>query len=635
MKKIVAAILMLSSFGGVQAQKELPLSEQMSLTVMNTWKDSFQLNPGRPAKWSYDLGVILKGMEYVWKSTGKVEYFNYIKKSMDFYVREDGSIYQYSQKEFNIDYINNGKNILLLYEVTGQEKYKKAADLLRSQLNSHPRTKEGGFWHKKIYPWQMWLDGLYMGQPFYAEYAKIFGEPEAFNDVVRQFVLMEKNARDAKTGLLYHGYDESREQRWANKETGRSPNFWSRSLGWYGMALVDALDHIPANHPGRDSLIGILNRFAAAVVKVQYPKNGLWYQVTDMPEREGNYPEASASCMLTYTLAKGVRKGYLPASYMKAAEKAYEGIKKEFVHKRADGSVYLSGTVMVSGLGGNPYRDGSYEYYLSEKVIDNDPKGIGAFILCAVEMENAEVAAQAGGKGTTIVLDHYFNNETKTTADKRTVPYHYILSEQANGGFSLLGYIAERHGATMKELTASPNKKNLKGAKAYIIVDPDTKEETPEPNFIDAAAQKEIVRWVKKGGTLVLMANDKGNSEFEHLNQLAKNFGVTFNEDSHNRVQKNQYEQGTVPVSAGNPIFSQGNLFIKEYCSLNTQRPATPIVVHEGRTVMALSKFGKGTVLAIGDPWLYNEYTDGRRLPKSFRNYEAAEELIKWLIRKK
>lgn len=363
-------------------------------TVMHLWKDSFALENDKTAKWRYDMGVILKGMEAYWRGTQNQAYFNYIKTMIDFYVDNNGKIKGYKKDEFNIDHVNNGKNILFLYEETGNEKYKKAAGLLRDQLRHHPRTRSGGFWHKDIYPWQMWLDGLYMAQPFYAQYAKLFNEPEAFNDITRQFVLMEQNARDKRTGLLYHGWDESREQRWANKKTGQSPNFWSRALGWYGMAMVDALDYFPANHPGRDSIIAILNRYAKAVVNYQDPVSKTWWDVTDKKNAPGNYHESSASCMLVYALAKGVRMKYLPAYFEKAAVAGFEGIKKEFIEKGRYG-LDLKGTVAVSGLGGNPYRDGSYDYYIKEPVITNDPKGIGAFIKCAAEME---LMRPTGGK---------------------------------------------------------------------------------------------------------------------------------------------------------------------------------------------------------------------------------------------
>lgn len=234
---------------------------------MQLWPDSMALKTPQPAKWIYDQGLILKAVEKVWLRTGNGKYFEYIKKGMDFFVNKEGVIRTYKQTDYNIDNITPGRNLLLLYDVLEDEKYRKAATTLREQLKNHPRTKEGGFWHKKIYPWQMWLDGLYMGEPFYAEYAKRFNEPAAFDDIANQFIWMEQHARDAKTGLLYHAWDESKEQRWAHKTTGQSPHFWGRAMGWYGMALVDVLEIFPASHPKRTELINILKRYIAAIKK--------------------------------------------------------------------------------------------------------------------------------------------------------------------------------------------------------------------------------------------------------------------------------------------------------------------------------------------------------------------------------
>ncbi len=364
------------------------LSEGMADTAMNRlWRDAGKNESGQPAKWTYDHGVVLKGIEGIWRSTGDGKYFRYIQQSMDQFVNSDGTIRTYTLDDYNLDNILPGRNLLLLYKVTGQEKYRKAAALLREQLKTHPRTSEGGFWHKKIYPSQMWLDGLYMAEPFYAEYAATFHEDADFDDIARQFVLMERHARDARTGLLYHGWDESRKQRWANPTTGRSPNFWGRAMGWYGMALADTLDYFPQGHPQRDELIAILIRFGAAIEKYQDKKTGLWYQVLDKGSGKGNYLEASASCMFVYALAKGVRSGYLPATYLQVAQKGYKGIVDHFIKTDARGQVNLDGTVSVAGLGGNPYRDGSYQYYLSERVVTNDPKGVGAFLLASNQME--------------------------------------------------------------------------------------------------------------------------------------------------------------------------------------------------------------------------------------------------------
>lgn len=626
--KIIFFVVAINS--SVKAQ----YAEALSQTAMSLWKDSFALEaPGKPVKWSYDLGVILKGIEGVWMATGDVQYFNYIQKMMDFYVQKDGSsIKAYKQQDYNIDHINNGKNLLFLYRVTGRDKYRKAASLLREQLVSHPRTQLNTFWHKKIYTHQMWLDGLYMGQPFYAEWAALFNEPEVFNDVTRQFVVMEQVARDEKTGLLLHGWDESREQRWADKTTGKSPNVWGRALGWYGMAMVDALDYFPENHKGKDSIIQILNRFTKAIVQYQDPATGLWYDVVDKMDEPRNYLESSAAAMLVYTMVKGVRKGYLPESYMPQAMKAYNSIIQKFLRKNANGLYDWEGTVKVSGLGGTKnYRDGSFDYYMSEPVITNDPKGLGAFIKCAVEVEAWQNAQKY--KPSTVVLDNYFNNEFKKYPNGTEYSYHYTWNDRANSGFHVWGNLFERAGATLKTLKEAPKKKNLKNANVYIIVDPDDEKETAQPNFISANDIKQIKNWVKKGGSLVLMANDTGNVELKQFNQLASEFGVSFNYDSKNRVKNNQFEEGLVTVNENNPIFKNAKrLFIKEYSSLKVNEPAKSIVQKNGDHVIAITQYKKGKVFIIGDPWLYNEYVDGRKLPASFQNHAAAVDLIDWLL---
>jgi unsaturated rhamnogalacturonyl hydrolase len=629
MKKLLISLVLLSTLMTEAQQK--PYSQQMAETVMKVYPDSFSSTPGRRPRWSYDHGVILKGIEGIWNNTGDVKWFNYIHKMMDYYVREDGSIYDYRPDEYNIDHINNGKLLLLLYRVLGKEKYKRSLDLLRGQLKGHPRTNEGGFWHKKIYPYQMWLDGLYMGQPFYAEYAKLFHEDSVFDDVTNQFVWMEKHARDAKTGLLYHGWDESKEQKWANKETGLSPHFWGRALGWYGMAMVDVLDHFPQDHPGRTAIIGILNRFAKAVVKVQDPASGLWYDIVDMPKEPKNYKEASASCMLVYTLAKAVRLGYIPSSYAAPAKKAYAGIIKEFI-KVEDGQVNLHGTVSVSGLGGKPYRDGSFEYYMSEKVVVNDAKGVGAFIKCSVEMEM--MPTQATGKGKTILLDRYFNSEKRADATGTKVYWHYVWDEKSHPGFSMLGDIFKKYGAGLSSLDIAPAATNLNKASVYIIVDPDHVRDNPAPNFVSAKDVKAISDWVKAGGVLVLMANDSLNCDLTHFNQLSSAFGITFTNKSLNLVKNDNYETGVVIPGTTNPVFVQPKkMFLKEVSAIQTRAPARALVTKNGDVIIATSKFGKGTVFAVGDPWLYNEYVDGRKLPAEYENYKAAEDLVKWVLK--
>ncbi|TDO22783.1 glycoside hydrolase family 88 protein [Pedobacter duraquae] len=617
----------------VKAQTK-PVAEQMAATVMDIWKDSLTVEVGKPVKWSYDQGVILEGIDQIWKRTGDGSYFAYMQKSMDLFVNKEGAIRGYKQQDFNIDNVKNGRALLTLYKVTGQQKYFTAASHLWDQLQKQPRTTDGGFWHKKIYPSQMWLDGLYMGEPFYAEYASLIGDTKAFDDIARQFILMETHARDAKTGLLYHGWDESKAQRWADKNTGTSPNFWGRAMGWYGMALVDVLDYFPVDHPKRPALIAILDRLAQATVKYQDPASGLWFDLLDQPKTKGNYKEASASSMFTYTLAKGVRKGYLAKTYFAAAKKAYAGMKAEFVEQGAKaGQVNLKGTVSVSGLGGTPYRDGTVAYYLSEKVITNDAKGVGAFLMAANEMELA--AMPKPGAGKTVLLDSYFNNEIKKDQSGNMTPWHYKWNERANSGFSMWGNQFEAAGFKKETLYQAPTAENLKSASVYIIVDPDTKKETPDPKFIGEKDIKVLTTWVKNGGVLVLMANDTGNVELDHFNQLVKNFGVQFNYDSKGRVTGSQFEMAKINIAPGNPVFKTARqVYIKEFSSLNLSAPAVSILKdRNGDQVVASSKYGKGTVLIIGDPWLYDEYVDGRKLPVEYDNFKAGADLADWLAK--
>jgi unsaturated rhamnogalacturonyl hydrolase len=626
MKKIIVILLVAVSANAFSQTVE----EKLAATVMNTWKDTLHI--GGTGKWSYDMGVVLKGFEGLWLNTGNADYFKAIQKKMDYFVKDDGSIKGYEKEEYNIDQINNGKLVLLLYRVTGKEKYKKAADLLRSQLATHPRTNEGGFWHKKVYTNQMWLDGLYMGEPFYAEYAMLFHEDSAFNDIANQFIWMEKHARDPQTGLLYHAWDESKQQQWANKTTGTSPLFWARAMGWYADALVDVLDNFPANHPKRKELIAILNRLVTALEKQQDKTTGLWYDILNYngPGKEKNYFEASASCQFTYAIAKGVRKGYLPAAKIAIAKKAYDGILKTFI-KEENGQTVLTGTVKVSGLGGNPYRDGSFNYYMGEPVITNDPKGMGAFLLAADEM--MQVPTQSVGKGKTVLLDRWFNSEKKKDVTGTDIYWHYVWNEKSNSGFTTLQSVIERYGATVASLDVAPTAANLKGSSVYIIVDPDHVRDNPNPNYVTPNDVKVISDWVKAGGTLLLMANDSNNCDLKHFNLLAGAFGVKFTDKSLNMVKNDIFEQGVVYPGTNNPVFkTSGKMYLKEISALEIKAPAVANAVKDGDIIIATANYAKGKVLAVGDPWLYNEYADGRKLPAAYENYKAAVDLVQWLL---
>lgn len=348
-------------------------------------------NPEVTPRWDYTAGVVLLAIDRVASTRGDTAMRNYVKRNMDRFVNRDGTITGYKADEFNLDQIAQGRLLFPLLARTGDTRYRIAAAHLRDQLAHHPRTSEGGFWHKQVYPQQMWLDGLYMAEPFYAEYAKTFHEPATFDDVTKQFLLAARHTRDPQTGLMYHGWDAARTQKWADPETGLSKSFWGRAMGWYMLGAVDALDFIPRNHKDRATLIRTLKDAAEAIEKVQDPVTGLWWQVLDQPNRAGNYLEASASSMFVYALAKAARLGYIDSRYRAIAVRGFDGIVGNLVKTAPDGMVSLTGICQVAGLGGNlrkdgSYRDGSFAYYISEPVVADDYKGVGPFIMAAQEL---------------------------------------------------------------------------------------------------------------------------------------------------------------------------------------------------------------------------------------------------------
>jgi rhamnogalacturonyl hydrolase YesR len=344
----------------------------------------FDVVGNRTARWSYTTGLLMQAMDDVGLAAGESRFSNLARGTIDSYLTEEGGIRTYKFEDFNIDNINSGKLLLRLYERHGEERYRATADLLRAQLAEHPRTSEGAFWHKQRYPWQLWLDGVYMGMPFLAEYAVMFKDETGLEEAVHEFTLVRKHLRDEETGLYYHAWDEAREQAWADPETGLSKFFWSRGMGWYAMALVDILDFIPEDRADlREPIIGTIQEFADTLLRYQADGGG-WYQIIDMPDATGNYLEASGSSMFVYMLAKGVTKGYLDASYRDVAADAYEGLVRHFVNVEADGRVSLMNVCRVAGLGFG--RDGSYGYYMSEPVVSNDPKGVGPFIMAGLQV---------------------------------------------------------------------------------------------------------------------------------------------------------------------------------------------------------------------------------------------------------
>jgi rhamnogalacturonyl hydrolase YesR len=338
----------------------------------------------RPSIWSYTTGLLMQAMDDLSQATGDPRFADYAKATIDSFIAEDGTIRTYDVTEYNIDKINSGKMAQRLYARHGDPKYRGAIDALTTQLADHPRTSEGAFWHKQRYPHQLWLDGVYMGMPFLAGVGVMQGDHKKIEEAAREFTIARSHLRDPETGLYYHAWDEAKQQDWANPETGRSRYVWARGVGWYAMALVDILDVIPPDKTElQEPLLAIVPELAESLVRVQ-DATGVWFQIMDMPDAPGNYREASASSMFTYFLAKAINRGYLPESFKPAAQKAYAGLVDEFFSVSADGSVHLTNNCAVGGLGYG--RDGSYRYYMSEPVVNDDPKGIGPAIMAGLQV---------------------------------------------------------------------------------------------------------------------------------------------------------------------------------------------------------------------------------------------------------
>lgn len=343
---------------------------------------TFYLSHFRPHAhvWTYEDGVVWTGFLALYDATGDEAFLKRVIEDMRPRVLADGALPLYQPLPYNIDMINAGRILWPLSKATGEARFRQAMDVQFDILKTFPRTRTGNYWHKARYPWQVWLDGLYMAQPFQTQYARVTQNPALFTDTVSQIRHVETLMRNPGNGLYYHGWDESRKQRWADPKTGLSPHFWGRAMGWWVCALVDTYDYAEGLDPqGRADIARILRETIEALQAVRSP-DGLWYQVLDQGTRAGNYEEASASAMISYAMLKAARLGIVDARTQAAGRDSLSAVIRRFVTPTA-----MNGICQVAGLGGTPYRDGSYAYYLSEKVVANDPKGAGPLLMGLAE----------------------------------------------------------------------------------------------------------------------------------------------------------------------------------------------------------------------------------------------------------
>jgi unsaturated rhamnogalacturonyl hydrolase len=626
-----------------QAVYEAKDLDPVLLRVLDKWPEGKIDTVKNPGVWSYEEGVLLDGVAAEWRQTGDGRLFAYIKSAVDNSVDKNGVIHMANGAAFPVDAhsmddIEMGRSLVVLYRVTQDARYYKAAKFLHDQMQQQPKNASGGYWHKQIYPNQMWLDGAYMSEPFLATYARTFNQPDDLAGVAEQLLLMDTHMRDRGTGLLHHGWDESKQMDWASKKTGLSPEIWARAMGWYAMALVDVLERMPATDPQRLAMEALTRRTLTAVMRYQDQASGLWWQVMDKGGQKGNYLEASASCMFVYAIAKAIRMGMLPFTAGENVTRGWAGIQKQFV--KPDGT--LSGTVKVAGLGGNPYRSGTYDYYIGEAVGDNDAKGAGAYLLALSEVTQRERAGDLlkRSRGKTVLIDAWFNSQKRKSADGQEELFHYKFSDEANSGYSVWGRMFQQYGLRIEPLDHAPTAADLKDVGVYIIVSPDIPALNPDPHYMDAESAAVIEAWVKAGGVLVMMENDSEHADQTHLDILSDRFGIHYNPVTRNRELNDSYANTMVKIPAGaGGIFRQAHpAVMKETCTITVSKPARVVLTDkgdatdEGDVLMAVSQVGKGIVYANVDPWIYNEYTDGRKAPLGEDNFAGGQDLTRWIV---
>ena len=391
-KKLTLLLLAVTSVLSLVAQT--PYSIRMIESEMKRNPDGTYLD-GRNGerKWNYTTGLELKSFLDAAKRYDLPEVVDYVRDWADTMATEKGVVYKYKKSNFNVDHICPARIYFDLHDMYGDEdkRYRRVTRMIREQIDDQPRTQSGEFWHKQIYPHQVWLDGFYMALPFYAEYTKRYAPKEQkdslFADIVHQFTAGAKNTLDPATGLFRHAWDESKSMFWCDPQTGLSAHAWGRANGWYAVALVEVLDYLPAKHPGRQELIDQLNYFLEVLPKWADKETGMWYQVLDCPDREGNYQEATCSIMFTYAFLKGLRMGYIDQSHKEYILGLYPKFIDRFIRENEDGTISMTDCCAVGGLGGKQMRKGDFEYYLSEPIIENDCKGVGPFIWASLEWE--------------------------------------------------------------------------------------------------------------------------------------------------------------------------------------------------------------------------------------------------------
>ena len=544
-------------------------------------------------EWSAETGQLLEGMEAAWYDTADGDYFRYARQVVDAHLNANGAAASAASRAGSLDDGLYGRQLLRMYRVTLDPKYYAAAQRLRQQLLSSCGAYLAGSGEAgaKAEP-----ENRCMAQPFLAEYALVFQEPEDFARITQSFVRWS-----GQSG-----------QSWAPHAKEAEDSFAMRDAAWLVVNLVDSLQYYPLDNPGRAKLTALLRRTAAEVAQHEDRATGLWYQTPGGPAAERRLMQPRDACMFAYALMKGVRLGYLPATYSADAERAWHGIQERVVQVHDGGEISLAG------------KPGS--------------NGDGALLLAATEADLAPTAAL--GRGATVLLDAWYNSQQRTDAAGKMDYFHYKWADFSNSGYSLFGHLWRSYGAATGTLYSAPTHANLSKAQFYVIASPDIPARNPNPHYMTVQDAGEIAIWVKRGGVLILMENDPPNADIAHLDLLADRFGIHFDNVLTHHIIGEQVGPGRIPVVVGSsPVFHHAHtLYMKDTCTISLRGKAAALLQDREGIVMATAKYGRGTVFASVDPWLYNEYTDGRKnaaIYGRFDNFAGGRELVQWLLRQR
>lgn len=598
-RRIALALLILAVAPAAWPQA-VPVSRSAADAALIRWPATVaQLPKGN--RWEGEFAILLAALEEEWLGTADARYFRYIQSSIDARITPEGAILGYTDKSSILDHVAFGRELLLLYRVTQQDKYLQAATFLRAQLGASAGALQGEASRQQAVP-QAVPEKLLMEEPYFtatfeAKFAAISRRPEAFADITRQFETYERNSLDPRTGLLDLQQHDARKRPSTPQIAGSSETVELAITARYMMALVDTLPYYPRSDPGRAKLLQLLLGTARAIARHPISAADALTQAPGASAAGDSDERVSSLNTIAYSIAKAVRLGLLPPAFLQQAEAAYREAKGRDI-----------------------------------AAVGDNPEAMGMFILASREME---IAPQAKlGLGKKVLMDAWFNSQTRPSAFAGTEYFHYKWDNFSDSGFSIFGHLLNDHGLELDTLYEAPTVTNLSSTQFYFIVSPDIPAKNSNPHYVTKQDADQVANWVERGGVLVLMENDPANADIEHLDLLSDKFGIHFNNVLSHHVVGDEFPMGRIQTANATELFPIPRvLYMKDTCTIAVSGAARPLLIDKGDVMMAAAKYGKGTVFAVVDPWLYNEYTDGRKLPPEYENLAGAQELVEWLAR--